>query len=1070
MRIDNIHIDSYAGFNDLNLVFSDGFQVVKSLNEDGKTSLLAFIRGVIFGFKYALPEHGTRTAPFHTGGVQMGGRIEVTVELDGKERHYAIIRHTPKQDGTLSIRDIDSGRLIDGGEATKLRDLILGGVDKTLFNNVFVLTVADLQDLKGLTDEEVAHAFFAGAAGVGLELPRELSALNDEMKRLYVKETKAGNQRGRTLSTKVNQLSREIGTLTKKMKELSGQRGDREKMSRELEELREIRSGLVNDVKRASDRITARKHKSRIEELKDEIDEFPEGPFPTDSDQTRLESLRKDISSLEEKLGELGEEIESLENKQSNLALDPDAEGSHSSLEAVYVNDLFERVAEVEHANNLRDEKKGLSDLELEEGVGTRLKEALARQEEIEVEIKDLTERETIANLSLGEYKPQVLDAGLASEIDGALTSRISQHSDPLDRANGEVKRIESDLKAALKSAGGMDAEELDDLPLDTANISRLRTSLLESGSAPRSRFAPIQNLIALSALVLGLGIAFILDEMLGGGGLALIGLLLLILDRLETQGAEGAAELSGSAKKQLKRLGLSSNASAKDLDRLVDSLNDAITLSTELSRAKSSRDVLGRLYTTGIQLLNRLVDDCGLETVDAGASAAHLEGVLKDLMETHRYAVAQVRVLNEELTKVHASKGIFSGQLGDNTKELDDILAELGEDDQESATAVLAEIARRLEIETELGRLASAESVVVKVQEAVNAACKSVGEEEPSLHNLAIVYAEQRERAQKAVEARGEYDEWERQLIDKRPRAKRRKTKKGGLEDEATGLLASFKLGSDDEMGPAVEGGKHRLELEGEMKDEQGQFTNLAKRWDKSLEDFGDELEEADPDEDEAICTEQERRDESLGDEISTREGQLFSLSAELLNLDESEELTRKQAEKIATQAELDEVNLRWAHLFLVRFIIQRTREQYEGSHGSEVLIRASEHLRRITDGRYTQIMRVAEPPGYRLIDWSGSHRSPIKPDLSRGAFAQVYLCIRLAYAEKGAHSNLPIILDDAYESWDDERVLRGVDILCELGETGRQVMMFSHHGKTICEYAESRGVEVIQLEPQWG
>ena len=81
----------------------------------------------------------------------------------------------------------------------------------------------------------------------------------------------------------------------------------------------------------------------------------------------------------------------------------------------------------------------------------------------------------------------------------------------------------------------------------------------------------------------------------------------------------------------------------------------------------------------------------------------------------------------------------------------------------------------------------------------------------------------------------------------------------------------------------------------------------------------------------------------------------------------------------------------------------------------------------------------------------------------MSRGAFAQVYLCIRLAYAEKGAHSNLPIILDDAYEGYDDERVPPALDILCELGEM-RQGMLFSHHGH-ICEAAESRGVPVIQL-----
>ena len=48
MRIDTIHIDHYGGLNDLNLDLVDGFQVIQGLNEEGKTTLLAFVRGVFW--------------------------------------------------------------------------------------------------------------------------------------------------------------------------------------------------------------------------------------------------------------------------------------------------------------------------------------------------------------------------------------------------------------------------------------------------------------------------------------------------------------------------------------------------------------------------------------------------------------------------------------------------------------------------------------------------------------------------------------------------------------------------------------------------------------------------------------------------------------------------------------------------------------------------------------------------------------------------------------------------------------------------------------------------------------
>ncbi|SVE15970.1 uncharacterized protein METZ01_LOCUS468824, partial [marine metagenome] len=59
--------------NDLNLDLVDGFQVIKGLNEDGKTTLLAFIRGVFFGFTNVF-RIGSRSAPFFTEGARMGGR------------------------------------------------------------------------------------------------------------------------------------------------------------------------------------------------------------------------------------------------------------------------------------------------------------------------------------------------------------------------------------------------------------------------------------------------------------------------------------------------------------------------------------------------------------------------------------------------------------------------------------------------------------------------------------------------------------------------------------------------------------------------------------------------------------------------------------------------------------------------------------------------------------------------------------------------------------------------------------------------------------------------------------
>jgi uncharacterized protein YhaN len=96
-------------------------------------------------------------------------------------------------------------------------------------------------------------------------------------------------------------------------------------------------------------------------------------------------------------------------------------------------------------------------------------------------------------------------------------------------------------------------------------------------------------------------------------------------------------------------------------------------------------------------------------------------------------------------------------------------------------------------------------------------------------------------------------------------------------------------------------------------------------------------------------------------------------------------------------------------------------------------------------------------------LLQADGTYRTPIPPDVSRAAFAQVYLSIRLAYAERGSHAELPVILDDALEGFDNVRMPLALDILKEIAEN-RQVLLFSHHGH-IAEAASELGVPVIEL-----
>jgi hypothetical protein len=67
----------------------------------------------------------------------------------------------------------------------------------------------------------------------------------------------------------------------------------------------------------------------------------------------------------------------------------------------------------------------------------------------------------------------------------------------------------------------------------------------------------------------------------------------------------------------------------------------------------------------------------------------------------------------------------------------------------------------------------------------------------------------------------------------------------------------------------------------------------------------------------------------------------------------------------------------------------------------------------------------------------------------LSQGGREQLFLCLRLAlasgYARRGA--DLPLIFDDVLVNFDSERAKAAAEVLCEYGQSGRQVLLFTCH-----------------------
>lgn len=155
VRISGWHVDGFGVLEDYSVNdIQPGLTIFTGPNEAGKSTLLAFIRTMLFGFHGGSP--ADRQYPPLRGG-RHGGRLSLT-DADGQT--YAVERHAGHRPTVVASHADDAS----------IDDLhrLLGGCDRQLFQSVFAFDLTDLQELEGLNHSEVRERLaLVGIAGSG---------------------------------------------------------------------------------------------------------------------------------------------------------------------------------------------------------------------------------------------------------------------------------------------------------------------------------------------------------------------------------------------------------------------------------------------------------------------------------------------------------------------------------------------------------------------------------------------------------------------------------------------------------------------------------------------------------------------------------------------------------------------------------------------------------------------------------------------------------------------------------------------------------------------------------------
>ncbi|MGD0894620.1 MAG: AAA family ATPase [Acidimicrobiales bacterium] len=168
MKLTGIHVDGYGTLADLDLDgIAPSLTVVYGLNEAGKSTLLDFVRAVLFGFPDRRSRQNAR--PPLRGG-RHGGSLRL---LDEDGRPWVIERHADARDPVITGPD---GRL--GGDAEL--HALLGGANAGLFRSIFAFGLDELTSLENLDDDDVRDLVFtAGVLGAGRSATRAMRELEN---------------------------------------------------------------------------------------------------------------------------------------------------------------------------------------------------------------------------------------------------------------------------------------------------------------------------------------------------------------------------------------------------------------------------------------------------------------------------------------------------------------------------------------------------------------------------------------------------------------------------------------------------------------------------------------------------------------------------------------------------------------------------------------------------------------------------------------------------------------------------------------------------------------------------
>jgi uncharacterized protein YhaN len=1024
VRIQDVLVDGFGVWHDLSVQqLSENMTVFFGRNEAGKTTLMQFLRTVLYGFS---TERRARYLPPVHGG-NPGGTLRVVVPGGVFDvRRQGTTSSDPADLGQLSIHSHNGQR-----HGSQVLTTLLSGIDESIFNNVFAFGLREVQELGTLDDTDAAEQLYNLTSGLDrVSLVDVMRQLESARSKLLPREEGSGELP--ELLARRERLQRELEQLASRSGRFIEVAGERSRLQHELTEWEQ--------------RVTRLSHESKSVELARQIAD--------------TWSQRQD---LDEQLAKIGAAIELPDNAVETL------------------EELNTRIGEIRRRlEHIKQQRFQIRQEAAIQPINRRLWAHAGRIEALSEQTSWITALETQIRHLQGESARLEAELGLQRDDPQADSEKPKQAQIDVSRSQlgtlrGPARAMRDQTRqlkqARLEREGKREEAELLNKQLESALAQAGHDNLQDAMQAAGQQVAQFRKRIQLEErldkmllhrkeldeengelleeqilpvnVLAWLGVPFVLGVALILGGLfwsvsAALGWPIAILG------------LGGWALAVIMKVTLERSA-VRELEECQQQLEQ---LDKQLQQARQQRDELDAQLPIGGGALDARL-------ADAESRVAALEELLpldaKRQAAEQRSQTAQQRSvqLAESLKQARHrwQAALRSVGLPENMSPQD--IRELTEG-SEQATQVRRQIqsrhdelaSRRRELDSLNGRIAALLEEVDMRPEG----------DDPQTHlrqmTAALAHQQQLFDRRKVLkqqdrELRKEAGGISRELRKLSDRRERMLSRAGAEDDRSFRQLAARELkrrkltkSRDDanrRIAAALQGRQDQKQVAHELETHRGEA--LHTRWEH--------------------LTEQLREAERKLSQLHQRRGECIQ---EMRSLAEDRRAAAAQLELECVNQQLKKAANRWRVLAVAGLLLESVRKIYESERQPETLGEASKYLSKLTSGQY---VRIWTPLSKNVLKVDDEHGNSLPVEvLSRGTREAVFVSLRLAlvaaYARRGAV--LPLVLDDVMVNFDVDRLEAAAVVLREFAQAGHQLLMFTCHEHVVRVF-QNQKVEIRRL-----